>query len=76
MTVAIGAAARAVARPTTEIVAVNPADGPTSIESDEDENLCIPGLLDEVHGGSRDELPRRLCHRLLRRPWPRAASRS
>jgi allantoin racemase len=48
MTVAIGASARAVARPTTEVVAVNPVDGPASIESDEDETRCIPGLLDEV----------------------------
>jgi allantoin racemase len=48
MTAAIGESARAVARPTTEILAVNPADGPPSIENDEDERRCIPGLLDEV----------------------------
>jgi allantoin racemase len=48
MTVAIGESARAIARPTTEVVAVNPVDGPASIESDEDEYRCIPGLLGEV----------------------------
>jgi allantoin racemase len=48
MTAAIGASARGVARPTTEIIAVNPVDGPPSIESDEDERRCIPGLLGEV----------------------------
>ena len=37
--------------PTTEIIAVNPVDGPPSIESDEDERRCIPGLLDEVRQG-------------------------
>ena len=55
MTVAIGAAARAVARPTTRIIAVNPDDGPASIESDEDERRCIPGLLDQVRRASAGE---------------------
>lgn len=48
MTATIGAGARSIARPDTEIIAVNPADGPASIENDEDERRCIPGLLDEV----------------------------
>jgi allantoin racemase len=48
MTDAIGVSARAVARAGTEVVAVNPADGPASIESDDDELRCIPGLLGEV----------------------------
>lgn len=57
MTAAIGASARAVARPTTEIMAVNPADGPASIESDEDERRCIPGLLGEVHRAAAAQNP-------------------
>ena len=48
MTEAIGASARAVAGPATDVVAVNPVGGPPSIESDDDERRCIPGLLDEV----------------------------
>ncbi|TPG34335.1 aspartate/glutamate racemase family protein [Mycolicibacterium hodleri] len=48
MTAAIGAAAHAVARPTTEVVAVNPVHGPASIENYEDETRCLPGLLAEV----------------------------
>lgn len=48
MTEAIGASARAVAGSDTDVVAVNPVGGPPSIESDDDERRCIPGLLDEV----------------------------
>lgn len=48
MTAKIGAAARAVARPDTEIVATNPADGPASIQGFLDVATCIPGLLSEV----------------------------
>jgi allantoin racemase len=48
MTAEIGAAARAAAGRGTEIVAVNPIGGPFSIESDEDEQRCLPGLLAEV----------------------------
>lgn len=48
MTAAIGASARAAAGPGTEVVAVNPVDGPASIENDTDEHRCIPGLLSEV----------------------------
>jgi allantoin racemase len=51
MTAKIGAAARAVAAPGTEIRAVNPADGPVSIEGPYDEAYCLPGLLHEVRQG-------------------------
>lgn len=53
MTARIGAAARAVARPGTEIVAVSPAMGPVSIESHYDEALAVPGLLQEIAAGER-----------------------
>jgi len=49
MTADIAATAAAVARPATIVEAVNPVDGPASIESDEDEHACIPGLLDEIN---------------------------
>ncbi|MGB4828042.1 MAG: aspartate/glutamate racemase family protein [Paracoccaceae bacterium] len=45
MTEKIGAAARDAASTGTEIVAVNPAGGPASIEGYYDEALCVPGLL-------------------------------
>ena len=48
MTAKIGAAAMAVAAPGTEIVAVNPVDGPVSIEGPFDEAWCLPGLLGEI----------------------------
>ncbi len=48
MTKSIGAAARAVAAPTTEIVAVNPAHGPASIEGYFDEAFAVPGMLEEI----------------------------
>jgi allantoin racemase len=51
MTMRIGRAARAVALPSTEIVAVNPADGPASIEGAYDEAYCLPGLLAEARKG-------------------------
>src|ERR1700722_17773248 len=51
MTEKIGAAARTVAAPGTEIVAVNPADGPVSIEGYYDEVFSIPGLLAEIAKG-------------------------
>lgn len=57
MTAAIGASARAVADPSTEITAVNPADGPASIENDDDEHRCIPGLLEEVSRASTGDAP-------------------
>ena len=51
MTVKIGAAARAVAGPGTEIVPVNPERGPVSIEGFYDEAICVPGLLEEIGKG-------------------------
>src|SRR3954470_10536891 len=51
MTDKIGHAARAVAAPATEIIAVNPADGPASIEGHYDEAFSVPGLLAEIAKG-------------------------
>jgi allantoin racemase len=51
MTDKIAAAARAVAAPGTEIIAVNPADGPVSIEGYYDEVFSVPGLLAEIAKG-------------------------
>ena len=48
MTAKIGAAARAVAGPGTEIIAVNPEFGPPSIEGYYDEVFAIPGLIAEM----------------------------
>ncbi len=48
MTEKIGAAARRVASPGTEIIAVNPTDGPAAIEGFYDEAMCVPGLLDII----------------------------
>lgn len=48
MTRKIGAAAAAAASPGTEIIAVNPAHGPESIEGFFDEAFAVPGLLDEI----------------------------
>lgn len=48
MTEKIGAAARAAASPGTAIVAVNPAEGPVSIEGYYDEAMSVPGLLREI----------------------------
>ncbi len=45
MTAAIAACASAVARPGTVVEALNPIDGPPSIENDDDERRCVPGLL-------------------------------
>lgn len=53
MTEKIGAAARRVASPGTEIIAVNPASGPVSIEGYYDEAISVPGLL-EVIGQQKD----------------------
>src|SRR6201995_2947115 len=54
MTDKIGAAARAVAAPGTEIIAVNPADGPASIEGYYDEVFSVPGMLAEIAKGEAD----------------------
>jgi allantoin racemase len=48
MTDKIGDAARAVASPSTEVIAVNPDDGPPSIEGYYDEVFAIPGLIAEM----------------------------
>jgi allantoin racemase len=48
MTKKIGIAARAVARPDTEIITTNSQDGPASIEGYYDVAMCLPGLLAEV----------------------------
>ncbi len=45
MTEKIGAAARRIASPGTEIVATNPARGPASIEGYYDEAMCLAGML-------------------------------
>lgn len=61
MTTAIESTASAVADSSTVVEAVNPAVGPSSIESEDDERRCIPLLLDEVRraaarpGGSRPD---------------------
>jgi len=51
MTRKIGAAAQAAAYPGTVVSAVNPVDGPASIEGYYDEAYCIPGLLGEIRKG-------------------------
>ncbi len=51
MTAKIGEAARSVAAVDTEILAVNPAMGPASIEGFYDEALALPGLLQEIAKG-------------------------
>lgn len=48
MTVKIATAARAIARPDTEIIAVNSQVGPASIQGFLDAATCVPGLLDAV----------------------------
>lgn len=54
MTKGIEAAAKSAARPETEIIAVSPEMGPTSIESFYDEYLAIPGVLQEVRRGESE----------------------
>jgi allantoin racemase len=48
MTEKIGKAAQSAASPTTEIIAVNPPDGPPSIEGYYDEVFSIPGMIAEI----------------------------
>jgi allantoin racemase len=56
MTRDIEANARAAASPATVVEATNPANGPASIESDDDERRCIPELLAEFeHAASRGQ---------------------
>lgn len=54
MTEKIGAAARAVASPGTEIVAVSPSMGPVSIEGFHDEVFAAIGVIDEVRKGEAE----------------------
>ncbi|MCF4164267.1 aspartate/glutamate racemase family protein [Zavarzinia compransoris] len=54
MTEKMAAAARAVAAPGTEIVAVSPAGGPASIEGHHDEAIATIGLLEEIRAGERE----------------------
>jgi allantoin racemase len=51
MTEKIASSARAVAAQGTDIIAVNPADGPISIEGYYDEAFSVPGLLAEIAKG-------------------------
>ena len=51
MTDKIRETALAVAAAGTDIVALNPADGPVSIEGHYDEAFCLPGLLEETRKG-------------------------
>lgn len=53
MTDKIGATARAVAAPGTEVIALSPKDGPVSIEGAYDEAFCVPGLIEETVRGVR-----------------------
>ncbi len=46
MTAAIAASASGVTREGTVVEALNPTDGPPSIENDEDERRSVPGLLE------------------------------
>ena len=48
MTHDIEANARAAARSDTVVEALNPAEGPASIENDDDERRCVPTLLAEL----------------------------
>lgn len=54
MTEKIGEAARAVAAPGTEIIAVSPDMGPVSIEGFHDEAFAAIGVLDEVRKGEEE----------------------
>ncbi|RWE76703.1 MAG: aspartate/glutamate racemase family protein [Mesorhizobium sp.] len=54
MTAKIGEAAASVASGATEIVAVNPADGPPSIEGYFDEIFAIPGIIAEMAKAQAD----------------------
>lgn len=55
MTSAIAASAASVARPATVVEAVNPPFGPPSIENDDDERRCVPGLLAQI--GAAEQRP-------------------
>lgn len=53
MTDKIGACARSVASPGTEIVATNPTSSPASIEGQYDEAMSVAGLLEEIEKGEQ-----------------------
>ncbi len=53
MTDKIGTAALHVARPGTEIIAVNPLSGPVSIESHFDEAVAAIGVCEEIRAGEQ-----------------------
>jgi allantoin racemase len=57
MTDQIAEAARSVAGPQTEIVAVTSTMGPASIESHYDEALAVPGVLEAVLASERSDSP-------------------
>jgi allantoin racemase len=54
MTEKIGQAARAVAAPGTEIIALDPDHGPVSVEGHYDGAFCLPGLLQCVRRGEAE----------------------
>ena len=54
MTDVMGTCARAIVSPGTIVEAVNPSDGPPSIEGWYDESLALPGLLAQVASGERE----------------------
>ena len=56
MTEKIGAIARSVAHPGTEIIACNPDMGPVSIEGHYDEALSVVGILDEIRKGEAEDI--------------------
>ncbi len=56
MTEKIGAIARLVANPGTEIIACNPDMGPVSIEGHYDEALSVVGVLDEIRKGETEAI--------------------
>ncbi len=56
MTAKIAAAARAVAAPTTEVLAATSTEGPVSIEGYFDGALSLPGLLAEIARGESEGL--------------------
>ena len=68
MTETIGAAARAVAAPGTEISAVTSAMGPVSIEGYYDEAFAVPGLIQALMNAPDADAG---DHRLFRRHRPR-----
>jgi len=55
MTDADAVAARSSAQASTKIVAVTPEYAPALIESFYDEYLCVPGILNEIRKGDRQD---------------------